>query len=282
MKTPWSVLYLIAPSRSYEVSTVGQRQLGETVLKFRQLLQNPSSDITELQSTGQQLYDWLIKPLEGELKSNTIENLVFSLDRAARYIPMSALFDGEKYLIENYTVSTVLSADLTNLEKRLPPGTQQTSVLAMGLSEAVAGFSPLPNVPPELDAIVLSTDNDPLGIYSGNEFLNEDFNLETLRKNLRERQVLHLATHGEFNPGRPEDSYLVLGNGEKLAIPEISKLYRQLSDVHLVVLSACETALGGSDVDGNEINGISYYFLNYGAEAVIASLWLVNCPCCAN
>ncbi|MBE9128386.1 MULTISPECIES: CHAT domain-containing protein [unclassified Coleofasciculus] len=262
--------------KSIEVSDVGQRQLGETVVNFRQLLQNPSSDIAELQATGKQLYDWLIKPLESELKSNTIQNLVFSLDRAARYIPMSALFDGEKYLIENYTISTVLSADLTNTDKRLPPGTENTSVLAMGLSNAVAGFNPLPNVPPELDAIVLNADNDPLGVYSGSQFLNQEFNLETLRKNLRGNQILHLATHGEFNPGRPEDSYLVLGNGDKFAIPEISKLYRQLSDVHLVVLSACETALGGSDADGNEINGISYYFLNYGAEAVMASLWLVD------
>jgi CHAT domain-containing protein/tetratricopeptide (TPR) repeat protein len=262
--------------KSVEVPSVGQRQLGETVLKFRQLLQNPRSDIAELQATGKQLYDWLIQPLEEELKSNGIQNLVFSLDRAARYIPMSALFDGEKYLIENYTISTVLSADLTDTDKRLPPGTENTSVLAMGLSEAVAGFNPLPNVPPELDAIVQTTENDPLGVYSGSQFLNQEFNLESLRKNLRGRQILHIATHGEFNPGRPEESYLVLGNGNKFAIPEISKLYRQLSDVHLVVLSACETALGGADADGNEINGISYYFLNHGAEAVMASLWLVN------
>jgi CHAT domain-containing protein len=49
-----------------------------------------------------------------------------------------------------------------------------------------------------------------------------------------------------------------------------------LSDVHLVVLSACETALGGAGEDGVEINGISYYFLSNGAKAVMASLWLVN------
>jgi CHAT domain-containing protein len=51
---------------------------------------------------------------------------------------------------------------------------------------------------------------------------------------------------------------------------------QDLSNVHLVVLSACETALGGPDQDGVEISGISSYFLNAGAAAVMASLWSVD------
>ncbi len=49
-----------------------------------------------------------------------------------------------------------------------------------------------------------------------------------------------------------------------------------MTDTHLVVLSACETALGGVDAHGIEMSGISFYFLTNGAKAVIASLWLVN------
>lgn len=41
---------------------------------------------------------------------------------------------------------------------------------------------------------------------------------------------------------------------------------------HLVVLSACETAVGGTDKDGIEVSSISYYFLTSGAKSVIASL----------
>jgi len=72
-------------------------------------------------------------------------------------------------------------------------------------------------------------------------------------------------------PGRPEDSYLVLGTSEKLTIAQIETL-QDLQDVHLVVLSACETALGGPDQDGIEISGI----LKEGAKAVVASLWSVS------
>ncbi|HEY9667677.1 MAG TPA: CHAT domain-containing protein, partial [Coleofasciculaceae cyanobacterium] len=260
--------------KSVEV-TVGQTQLGETVLKFRQLLQNPRSDITEVKATSKQLYDWLIKPIEPELKGNQIQNLVFSLDRVTRYIPMSALFDGEKYLVENYAISTVISADLTDMRDRMPPGTQNTSVLALGLSNAVSDFDPLPNVPVELDGIVRKQPNDTKGIYPGKEFLNSSFDLRALRDNLLGNKLLHIATHGKFVPGRQEESYLLLGTGEKLTIPQIKTL-QDLSDVHLVVLSACETALGEPDQDGVEISGISYYFLNSGAKAVMASLWLVN------
>jgi CHAT domain-containing protein len=200
--------------KTVEVPKVGQKQLAETVLKFRQLLQNPTSKITELQSTGKQLYDWLILPLEPELKENKIQNLVFSLDRATRYIPMSALFNGEKYLIENYAVSTIVSADLTNTSDRIPPGTQNTSILALGLSNPVPGFNPLPNVPAELDAIVRKQPNDTKGIYPGLEFLNQDFDWRSLRDNLFGHKLLHIATHGEFVPGSPDASYLLLGTGE--------------------------------------------------------------------
>jgi CHAT domain-containing protein len=263
-------------TKSIEVPKVGLKQLSATVVKFRELLQNPTSDITELKATGKQLYDWLIpQSLQKELKENPIQNLVFSLDRVTRYIPMSAVFDGEKYLVENYNISTIISANLTKMSDRLPPGTQNTSVLAMGLSNAVAGFNPLPNVPKELDAIVRQSSTDSQGIYRGLKLLNQTFDRKALRDNLAGHLILHIATHGKFIPGNSYDSFLLLGNGEKLPIPDIQSL-RDLSKVHLVVLSACETALGETGQDGTEIAGLSYYFLSGGAKAVMASLWQVN------
>ncbi|BAY98742.1 hypothetical protein NIES37_26940 [Tolypothrix tenuis PCC 7101] len=260
--------------KSVEVS-VGEQKIRETVNKFRKLLQNPSSDINEVKATGKQLYDWLIKPVEPELKANKIENLVFSLDRAARYIPISALFDGKQYLVENYNISTVLSAGLTDTDSRLPAGTANTKVLGLGLSKAVPGFNALPNVPAELDAIIRQKPTDKNGIYPGQEYLNQAFDYRTLRDNLKGHNILHIATHGVFVPGKQDDSYLVLGTGEKLPIPKIDNL-EDLSDVHLVVLSACETALGETAKDGLEIPGVSFYFLNRRAKAVMASLWLVD------
>jgi CHAT domain-containing protein/uncharacterized UPF0146 family protein len=259
-----------------EVKGVGQKQLGETVLKFRQLLQNPNSDLKELKATGKQLYNWLLQPIEAELKANKIQNLVFSLDRSSRYIPMSALFDGEKYLIERYTVSTILSAGYTDMSQRPPLTAQNTKVMAFGLSVAKPGFNPLPNVSTELDAIVQQDQQDQQGIYPGQELLNDLFTADTLRQTLQNYRVLHIATHGKFVPVNPDKSFLLLGDGNQLEIPRIRTM-QNLRNIDLVVLSACETALGGADRDGVEIAGISSYFLRKGAaKAVMASLWLVN------
>jgi CHAT domain-containing protein len=260
--------------KSHPIPQIGQKQLSEIVVKFRSLLNDPTSDIAQVQGTGKELYDILLKPIESELKTNNIQNLVFALDRLTRYIPMSALHDGKNYLIENYTVSTVLSAELTNAKEHSLTNPQATSVLALGLSEAKAGFNPLPHVPNELDAVVRKDSTDSQGIYPGLEFLNQAFNREVLRNHLVNQQVLHIATHGKFVPTSYLDSFLLLGTGEKLTIEDIKAL-PYMPDVQLVVLSACESALGGN-LDGIEISSMSYYFLSRGAKAVMASLWLVN------
>jgi CHAT domain-containing protein/tetratricopeptide (TPR) repeat protein len=260
-----------------EVRGIGQRQLGETVLQFRQLLQDRHSDISQVQTVANQLYDWLIAPIATELQASQMQHLVFALDRVTRYIPMAALFDGERYLLENYTVTTILSAALTDMGDRLPPGTRNTPILAAGVSEAMANFAPLPNVRTELDRIVQENNpTDTQGIYPGLQLLNRDFTLQTLRDHLLGHKILHIATHGQVVPGERDQSYLLLGTGEPLPIPDIEVLADYLEDIHLVVLSACETALGGPDNDGIEIAGIGYSFLNGGAKAVIASLWQVN------
>jgi len=261
-------------TKSFEVPNVGLEKVSSNVLKLRTLLQSPEN-LAELQQTSQQLYNWLIPPeLQAELKANKIEHLVFAPDSVTRYIPMGVLFDGKQYLIENYTIATIISADLTDTTARLP-ATQNTSILAAGLSQSVAGYSPLPHVLSEINAIVRTADDPSKGIYDGIKLLDRDFTKQSLKENLGNYAIVHIATHGKFVSGDAEQSFLVLGNGEKLPIPEIEK-FRGLSKLHLVVLSACQTALGGSIGDGTEIAGISYYFLTVGAKAVIASLWEVS------
>ncbi len=256
---------------------VGQLELGQTVVKFRELIEDRYSELDELQTTAKQLYDWLITPIETELAtSQNIQHLVFSLDRTTRYIPMAALYDGSQYLIEKYSVTTILSAALTNVEERAPIG--NVPILGVGVSEKSPGFPALPNVPIELDTIIRETErtDDTVGLYSGRKLLNEAFTFESLQDALADTQLLHIATHGEFVPGNRDASYLLMGNDQKLPIPDIETLGTYLEDVHLAVLSACQTALGGPDEEGIEIAGLGYYFLKSQVDAVMASLWNVN------
>lgn len=123
----------------------------------------------------------------------------------------------------------------------------------------------------EIDIIVNQGLPDQEGIYPGVGLMDKLFTKEALLDNLEEdHRILHLATHGKFVVGQPDQSFLVLGNGKKLPIPEIQNI--QLGSIHLVVLSACETALGGADGEGVEVSGLSYYFLTGGAKSVLASL----------
>jgi CHAT domain-containing protein/Flp pilus assembly protein TadD len=267
-----------------EITNVGREQLNKEVLKLRFLLQDPNSDVAELQKTARQLYDWLIKPIEAELEAGNIHHLAFSLDRATRYIPMAVLFDGKQYLIQKYTITTIIAAQFTDTQDRLPAKVNDTPILGVGASKA-PGYRPLPNVTSELNSIVRdNTSNASQGIYPGKKLLDAAFTQLNLRDNLTDRKLLHIATHGFFVPGNQYDSYLVLGDGEKLRIPDIQILDDYLDGVHLVVLSACETALGDSFLtdpkqeEGIEINALSFYFLSGGAKTVMASLWRVDDP----
>ena len=63
---------------------------------------------------SQQLYDWLIRPLESELIRHKIQTLVFVPDGALRTIPFSALHDGKSFLIQQYAVAMTPGLYLTD------------------------------------------------------------------------------------------------------------------------------------------------------------------------
>lgn len=265
---------------------VSAEQLFKTIQTFRQQLGEttnrgtPKADLKTVQATSQQLYTWLIKPLEAELKNSAIEHLVFAPDSTTRYIPLAALYDGQQYLIQRFTVSTITAASQTDTTTRTPKPTDQTPLLlAMGASQ-FPNLNPLTYVPAELDAITkTNTSSDRQGIYPGSKYLDRTFDYEALQTSLKKGtyRILHLATHGAFKPGRVEDSYLVLGHGRNLTTELIDQLGNYgLGNIHLVVLSACETAVGDRASDGIEIPGISYFFLKNEVKSVVASLWNVN------
>ena len=87
---------------------------------------------------AKQLYDWLIKPLEPLLANTKIDTLVFIPDGALRNIPMGALHDGQKYLIEKYAVA--VTPGLTLMEPR-PFLEENLRLVANGLSDRGAGIS---------------------------------------------------------------------------------------------------------------------------------------------
>ena len=111
---------------------------------------------------AKQLYDWLIKPLEPLLAGSKIDTLVFIPDGALRNIPMAALHDGEKYLIEKFAVA--VTPGLTLMEPRAFKR-ETIGMVANGLSDGVQGFAPLVYVSEEMSSLKK--------LYGGTELMNQ-------------------------------------------------------------------------------------------------------------
>ncbi len=97
---------------------------------------------------------------------------------------------------------------------------------------------------------------------------------------LDQYRQLHFATHGLLNSQHPELSGIVLslvdeGGKAQDGFLRLSDLYNLKLNADLVVLSACQTALG-KDVRGEGLVGLTRGFMFAGAARVVASLWNVN------
>lgn len=86
--------------------------------------------------------------------------------------------------------------------------------------------------------------------------------------------IVHVATYAAFVVGKPEDSFILFGNGDRINLRDIATW--SLPHVDLVVLSACETGLGGQFGNSEEILGFGYQIQKTGVRAAIASLWAVD------
>jgi CHAT domain-containing protein len=92
---------------------------------------------------------------------------------------------------------------------------------------------------------------------------------------MRRYPITHLATHAAFVQGQPDESFIVFGDGERVTLRDIRRW--NLPNTDLIVLSACETAVGEQQLgSGVEILGLGYQMQQAGARAAIASLWQVN------
>jgi CHAT domain-containing protein len=193
---------------------------------------------------AQTLYGWLVKPFESELAD--IETLVFVQDGLLRTVPMASLHDGKQFLIEKMAIATAPSLSLVDAK---PFDRPNLNILALGLTqEATIGanyFQPLKQVRGELEGITRS-------VPRTTTLLDDDFNRKRLTTALQNSSysVVHIATHGKFGVDA-EDTFFVMGDkaDQKFNLNELDQLIRRVSKnqepLDLLVLTACETAIGG-------------------------------------
>lgn len=95
---------------------------------------------------------------------------------------------------------------------------------------------------------------------------------ETVLNSIKDACVIHFSTHGEAGWIESDQSTLLLGDSH-LYLSELRSM--RLEETNLVVLSACETGIPGSELP-DEVFSFPSAFIQAGVSSVIGTLWAVN------
>jgi len=226
---------------------------------------HPISSATAVVPFGQQLYNWLIAPIASQLEQQDIETIVFVPHGFLRNIPMAILHDGSSYLLEHYNLALTPSMQLLNSQ---PLASRQPKALTAGLTTARQGFSSLPAVSQEISQIEQ--------LVSAKVLLNSQFTRDHIfdQSSQNEFSIVHLATHGQFSASA-ENTFLLTWN-DRINVKDLGELFqssqRRDAPIELLVLSACQTALG----DRRAALGMAGVAIESGARSTVATLWSVQ------
>lgn len=234
-----------------------------TARQFFSEVTDPSNIYTKSYlPSAQQLYQWMLVPLEADLQAEGIQNLVFILDAGLRRLPLAALHDGQQFLVEKYSIGLMPSLSLTDTRY---VDIKNTKLLAMGASK-FKELNPLPAVPIELSTITKD-------LWTGQSLMNEAFTLDNLKYQRASTPfgMIHLATHGEFRPGKPPNSFIQFWDA-KLTLNQLRQLGWNKPPVELLVLSACRMAVGNYEAE----LGFAGLAIQAGVKSAVASLWYVS------
>jgi len=227
---------------------------------------NPRATSEEYLPLAQQLYDWLIRPIESDLAASGAKTLVFVLDSPLLNLPMAVLHDGNQFLIEKYAIAYTPGLQLLD-PKPLTRG--DIYAFTGGLSESRQGLPPLPFVEIELQQIKAQV--------SGQLLLNQEFTTTAIEQAIDSVPfpVVHLATHGQFS-SKLEDTFILTWDN-RLNINQLNTLLQTRAGgdrqpIELLVLSACQTATG----DKRAALGLAGVAVRAGARSTLATLWFVN------
>ncbi|NEQ99424.1 MAG: CHAT domain-containing protein [Cyanothece sp. SIO2G6] len=243
---------------------ISRDQVQQMLQQMRQDVKSPRA--YNAPDSTQQVYQWIVQPLHGELIAHQTRTLVFVLDGPLQAVPMSTLHTGDHYLIEDFAIALAPGLQLLS-----PRPLQETPLAALtgGLTESRFGFPELPAVATELEAVEAI-----LPVQT--QLLNESFEEEAIASALDNSPstIVHFATHANFSS--EEANTFILLYDKKLGVIDLQTLLqpRDLANsnpIELLVLSACETAQG----DQRAALGLAGLAVRAGARSTLATLWKV-------
>jgi CHAT domain-containing protein len=282
---PRSHCLVITRERARIVALPGRAEIEEIVSSYLETIKSKRTST----ALGQQLFDAVLRPVT---EMGQKKRILIVRDGQLHLLPFDALIDpASRYLAETYTITYAPSAT-TWYVLRTMPATQvaQRTLLGVGgvpydttssLTKLATtrGYTAnqLSNLPASKDEVLVAADavQNP-----NNTLLIGPAATESAFKNSRldRYKVIHLAVHGVANSERPDQAALILlsdaAAGED-GILQASEVLQLRINADLVVLSACDTAIGRLQ-GGEGIANLSRAFLLSGAHAVVATLWSID------
>ena len=288
--------------------------VADRVSKLLKTAPSPSENTeTELTAAAQELAQMILWPAAEELNRNRV---IVVADGVLNYIPFQILpspSNNEPLVASKEIINAPSASILGELQLEAAQRQPATNLLAAfgdpvfvpsnfetkntnsGESTIATAqlLSALRDIHPNGEASDLSTVNrlfyakqelDTLRKVAGEKALIVTDYAATrdqfLKTDLTQYSMLHLVTHGFFDPKQPESSGFLLSNVDREGKPlqgfvGLKDIYELRAPVLLVVLSACQTALG-DDVRGEGLLGVTRGFMYAGASSVVASLWQVD------
>lgn len=201
------------------------------------------------------LYKALIAPIREWLRA---AHLVIAPHGILHTLPFQALFDGERYLIDEFTISYAPSASVYAV-CQARPATDANGSLVLGIPDEA-----VPLVQEEVEAVAASLPDCEL-------FLGPSATAECLREKGRHCRFIHIATHGYFRRDSPMFSGIRLGD----SYFSLYDLYQLKLPAELVALSGCSTGLSVVAA-GDELLGLARGIIHAGAQTSLLTLWDVQ------
>ena len=256
-------LLLITPDRQFVIRQIrgaNRERLTQRIAEFEAGISDRQS--LKYLPPARILYQWMFEPLDPFLEAEQIDTLLLCTGPSLRSLPFAALHDGEKFVIEKYQLARIPAFNLTDTAYEAEP---KKDVLVMGASE-FRDLPSLPGVEVELNTIVPK-------LWSGRKIMNQQFTIKNFQEAHQQGNfdIVHIASHSKFSAGSPEDSYIQFSD-RKLSLEQLADLELELPPVDLLVLSACETALGNEDAEF----GFAGLAMQAGVKSALASLWLID------
>lgn len=246
-----------------------------------------AATLPALRAQAARLYTLLLKPVAPRLAR--ARQLQIAADGVLHELPFAALWDTvqRRWLLEQVSIAMV---DTTIGRARAPDTAVPQRLLAVAdasssargaatgqrdpvLRAALARLPALPGARREARAVRQRFPGP------GRLLLGAPATASRIRAESQNASVLHLAVHGVFDPRRPLESALLLAPepGREDGLLPAWQVFQdwRLPGTRLVVLSACDTGLGG-DFGAEGQLGLSRAFRFAGAGQVIATLWRID------